>query len=74
MRWIPRDQSPYEWVAVAIMVPVAVVVLALVLGLAGLIPMVLATICLGAGLVRARKPFAAWLEARSQSSSRRTTR
>ena len=61
MRWLPRDQDHYEWLASAIMVPVVVVVLALILGLAGLVAMILATVLLGIGLLRARKPLATWL-------------
>ncbi len=46
------------------MVPVAVVLLALVLGYVGIVAMVVATVVVGSALVRARRPFAGWLESR----------
>jgi NhaP-type Na+/H+ or K+/H+ antiporter len=64
MQWFSKDQNRYEWLAVAIMVPVTVVVLALVLGLVGVVAMVVAAAVLGSALVRARRPFATWLESR----------
>jgi hypothetical protein len=61
VRWLPKDQDNYEWLATAIMVPLVVVVLALVPGLAGLAAIVVATVLLAIGLLRARKPLARWL-------------
>lgn len=69
MRMFSKDHNRYEWLAVAIMVPVVVVLLALVLGLVGFVAMVIATIILGGALVRARKPFAGWLESRIRPTS-----
>jgi NhaP-type Na+/H+ or K+/H+ antiporter len=64
MRVFSKDHNRFEWLAVAIMVPIAVVLLALVLGYVGLVAMVIATIVLGSSLVRARRPFADWLQSR----------
>ena len=64
MKAFSKDHNRYEWLAVAIMVPVAVVLLGLVLGYVGIVAMVLAAIIVGSALVRARRPFAGWLESR----------
>lgn len=64
MRVFSKDQNRFEWLAVAIMVPIVVVLLALVLGYVGVVAMVIFAIVLGNALVRARRPFANWLESR----------
>lgn len=69
MRVFSKDRSRYEWLAVAIMVPIAVGLLVLVLGYVGLVAMVIVATVLGNALVRVRRPFANWLESRIGPSS-----